>query len=596
MSILHDINACLARETIEQGLIDPSFLRSYRSALIPGWDFIEDLQGVDQPGNGIWRTPHLDVRQFFDANETKPLGMFENVGAVHDIEARLWRLLKIFPDPFDHRHIPRPNGTFRKSPEAEAQKDIFGPLLRVGEGPERGSLVEVIIGCSPRDIAKFYHQLLRSEPHLGGMLLAKKFGEVMHLDPDIVGRPLCSTFSSRNNYLPGFFACVLLAEMQRLAHNVCSQIVYSFFDDGSEATIAKVVQACLRYQKKENTRRRSSELYKPYITQQMLHAPFQTRLHQSGLKSDPDLGLQQVYITSRELLRELMQYGEPLVDFITGLDSSSPSPGLAKNMQAHIEWLPNRTAKQSSQARSPANGMRFWGMDWYDHAVLGITQIHYAARNWNRQYCPDNPWPLQTSESSWGLQQAIARIPYCWLETINSKAFVCEATKLYRAKERNSKGRKADPIINNADKLPAGDVIQLDEGEKLIATLAVFDDPTTKIKDPAVTGARKQAADTPPDGYPGYSAQYRPHLWLDRADDDIGFWIGREREICSSLCPLADLKISSLKATIAYQALLTNIKRYRDTPPSISAKVAQNLAMTPSSFAADPMHIRKLGR
>jgi len=563
---------------------------------MPGWDFIENLKAVDQPCNGIWRTTHLDVRQFFDANETRSLGMFENVGTVHDIEARLWRLLKIFPDPFDHRHIPLPNGTFGKSPEAEEQDDIFAPLLSVGEGPERGSLVEVIIGCSLRDIARFCQQLLRSEPQLGSMVLAKRFREVRHLDPEIVGRPLASTVSSRNNYLPGFLACVLLAEMQRLAQNVCSQIVYSFFDNGSEATIAKVVQACLRYQKKENTRRQSSELYKPWITQQMLHAPFQTRLHQSGLNSDPDLGLQKVYITSRELFRELMQHGEPLIGFITGLDPSSPSPGLAKNMQAHIDWLPNRMAKQNSQARAPANAMRFWGMEWHDHAVLGLAQIHHAARKWNRQYCPDNPWPLQTSESSWGLQQAIARIPYCWLETIKPKAFEYEATKLFRAKERNSTGRKADPIIKQAVTLPADDVIQLDDGEKLIATLAAFDDPTTKIRDRAVMSARKQAAETPPDGYPGYSAQYRPHLWLDRANDDVGFWIGREREICSSLCPLTDLKISSLKATIVYQALLTNIERYRDAPPSISAKVAQNLAMTISSFAADPIHIRKLGR
>lgn len=596
MSILYDINACLARETIEQGLTDSSCLGSYRSALMPGWDFIEDLKVVDQPYNGIWRTPHLDVRQFFDANETRPLGMFENVGTVHDIEARLWRLLKIFPDPFDHRHIPLPNGTLGKSPEAGEQDDIFAPFLSVGEGPERGALIKAIIGCSPRDVARFCHQLFRSEPQLGRMVLAKRFREVMHLDPEIVERPLTSTFSSRKNYLPGFFACALLAEMQRLAQNVCSQIVYSFFPDGSEATIAKVVQACLKYQKKEKTRCRSSELYKPYITQQMLHAPFQTRLHQSGLNSNPDLGLQQVYITSREILSDFMQCGEPLINFITGLDPSSPSPGLAKNMQAHIDWLPNRRAKQNSQARSPANAMRFWGMDWYDHAVLGLAQIEYAARRWNRQYCPDNPWPLQTLDSSWGLQQAIARIPYCWLETIKPNAFECEATKLYRSKERNSKGRKADPILSNADKSPAGVVRPSDKGEKLIATLAAFDDPTTKIKDPAVTSARKQAAETPPDGYPGYSAQYRPHLWLDRANDDIGFWIGREREICSSLCPLADLKISSLKATVVYQALLTNIDRYRDTPPSISAKVAQNLAMTISSFAADPIHIRKLGR
>lgn len=596
MSILHDINACMARESIEQGLIDSSCLRSNRSALIPGWDFIDDLRAVDQPCNGIWRTPHLDVRQFFDANETKPLGMFENVGTVHDIEARLWRLLKIFPDPFDHRHIPLPNGTFGKSPEAGEQDDIFAPLLSVGEGPERGAFIEAIIGCTPRDIARFCHQLLKSDRQLGSMVLAKKFREVMQLDPKMVGRPLASSISSRNNYLPGFFACVLLTELQRLAQNVCSQIVYSFFDDGSEATIAKVVQACLKYQKKGNTRHRSSGLYKPYITQQMFHAPFQTRLHQSGLDSDADIGLQQVHITSRELFRELMQHGEPLIGFITGQDPSSPSPGLAKNMQAHIDWLPNRTAKQNSLARSPANAMRFWGLNWYDHAVLGLAQIEHAARRWNRQYCPDNPWPLQTSESSVGLQQAIARIPYCWLETIKPEAFECEATKLYRAKERNSKGRKTDPIKNNADQLPAGEAIQLDKGEKLIATLAVFDDPTTKIKDPAVSSARKQAAETPPDGYPGYSAQYRPHLWLDRANDDIGFWIGREREICSNLCPLADLKISSLKATIVYQALLTNIERYRDTPPSIFAKVAQNLGVTLSSFAADPIHIRKLGR
>lgn len=599
MSILDEINACIAREIIEQNRAGANCRARYRTALTPGWDIITNLKEIDQPCRGIWRTPHLDVSQFFAAPDDVPMGMFEEASTACDIEARSWRLLRIFPDPFDYRHRQLPIGILRKSPEAEKQDDIFAPLVREGMGPERGHLVEAIIGSSPREIARFCEELLKIEPQLGSMVLAKKFREAKRLASDVILTPWPRQTSPDRVYIPPFLASVLLAEMQRLAQNVCSQIIVSFFRDGTEATIATVVQKCMSYQKKQDARRKASDLYDPAIAQQIAYAPFQTRLHQFQLSSDPDLGLQRVYDTSRGIFRELARHGEPLVDFITGLHPYSPSPALAKSVSAHVRWLPDRKAKKGSRAHNADNSMRFHGMDWYDHAVLGLAQIHHAAREWNHRYCPENPWPHQTSGSVWGLQQAIARIPYFWLETAHPKAFEREANKLCRARERNSKRCKSDCAPRKAQEPAIDGGLKTDKpakGRRLIDELAVFDDPTVKIKDYQVTRARKRAAEKPPHGYPGYSAQYRPHLWLNHDDDDIGFWIGREREICSSLCPLADLKISSLKATIAYQALLTHIERYRDTAPSLSAKVAQNLAMIPSSYAGDPMHIREQAR
>jgi hypothetical protein len=595
MGILKGIYDCLAREIIEQDLPRSDCQRSYRRALIPGWDFIEDLSAVDAPSMGIWRTAHLEVRQFFDTTETIPLGMFD-VETVQDLEARLWRLLKIYPDPFEHRYEPVPMGLYLKSSEARELQDIFAPLPSSGAGPERGTLIDAVIGSTPQEIARFCFDLTKSDPKLGRLLLTKRFRDAMQLCPDIVDMPWPTYPRFKRKYLPPFQACILLGEMQRLAQNVCSQIQWSFFLDGNEATIAQVSEACLKYQKKRNAKRRASDIYDPCISQVILQAPFQTRLHQFAIRSDQDVGLQQVYATSRELFLALMQHGEPLIDFITGLDQSSPSPGLAKNAQAHVAWLPNRKAKRNSAARNPEHAMLYWGMSWYDHAVLGLAQIHSAARAWNREYYPQNPWPLQGLGSSWSLQQAIARIPYLWLETISPKAFEREAHKLCRARERNSRRGEDDRRTHEeTEEFQGSDPMALEKlnaGEKLIATLAVFDDPNVKIKDRAVTSARNKATERPRHGYPGYSAQYRPHLWIDREHDDIGFWIGREREICSRLCPLADLQLQSLDTHSAYRALLNDVERYREGSPSIRAKVAQNLAMTPSSFATDPMHLR----
>lgn len=58
--------------------------------------------------------------------------------------------------------------------------------------------------------------------------------------------------------------------------------------------------------------------------------------------------------------------------------------------------------------------------------------------------------------------------------------------------------------------------------------LSIFDDEHVTIKEREVTRAKSIAVKVPPAEIPGYTAQYRPHLWFDQCNDDIGFWIGRE--------------------------------------------------------------------
>ena len=126
--------------------------------------------------------------------------------------------------------------------------------------------------------------------------------------------------------------------------------------------------------------------------------------------------------------------------------------------------------------------------------------------------------------------------------------------------------------------------------EELWAAGSIFDDQSATIKERDVKATMELASKTPPAGMPGYTAQYRPSLWFNRIDDDIGFWVGRELASRQEPFRNTGTSLTTRSAKELREIILSDIDRYRNCSPGIAATVNQNLAMTFGPFASDPQH------
>jgi len=570
--------AAAAREEIERNQLGGSDLYRQQNALIYGWDCISDLARVDPPPGGVWRTRHFEPRLFFPDVDDAPLGMFEGAESSDDLYTRLWRLLRIFPDASDWRD---------EDFETKAP-DIFAKLDD-SVIAHRDQFLTALFGHPLRDHADFMSELLRDDPELGKLVLEKRYSEAIVRDPEILDRPWPAAVRNRWNdnnldFLPPFIHALLIGELQRLAQNDCSHIALSFFEDGSEASLAATAKVCTGFQKRSNQALPAREIYGECIVGMIGLAPFQTSALQPSrsllLRYDSDAAVKDALIKSWHLSNIIAARGRPLIDFVCGLHSRSPSPLLAESVAQHLDRSPDRATKNGSFAHRAGFATTYWGLDWLTHAYMGLSQLAVAAAEYNKKFRPQGPVLRQNANTKIGrpigLRQSIARIPYFWLETTNAAAYRNASEKLAETCTRNANTRKRYAKTSS-------EISKVFEDWE---PSSVFDDQVATIRETEVALAMRSAQHAPHPGMPGYTAQYRPHLWLDDENDDIGFWIGRERQSDSS--PLSNTLKASCKAQRAF--ILADIDRYRETSPSIAARVNQNLAMTINAFATDPQH------
>ncbi|MGY6637950.1 MAG: hypothetical protein ACXIUO_12520 [Erythrobacter sp.] len=603
MTFLEDIHACALRTRIEEMSIDPSNLIYARSALIAGWDYIPDRRKVVPPTNGVWRTPHFDPSTFFSDSETVPAGIVTSATTVPEIETDFWRLLMIFPDPVDHRYEVTSDGKIQKSDLTKGHEDAFKPISFQDGGSQRDQYIREIIGHSVHDIANFCQFILQQHPEVGKLIMAKRFREALASLPELETMDWHKRAIRARARVRPFFACVLLAELQRLAQNVCAHIRLSYFPDGRQVSIATFKTECNKFQKKENQRCKAEKIYAPCISKTIAWAMFQTRLHQFTITKDRDAAVDAVNRTTKYLFNEIVKGGEPLIDHVSGISHRSPAPELAKSAAAHVSLLPGKVERGGYKRHHRASASTYWGKDWFMHAAIGLCQIRDAAEVWSRQHYPKRSWK-SSSECYGGLRCYIARIPFFWLETINPLAFLDEALVIRKQKMR-SPGRRSKPTHQSKAKLKRPSVdcrvgmplpeiceeFDRDAFSDIQELIAIFDDPDTRIKEKQVEEARKEGGKFPKRGMPGYSAQYRPHLWLDNENDDIGFWIARENEHRIGNYFKTRPGGASLTASKRSSMLLAQTEHFGKHKPSLEAKVCQNLAMIIGPFAADPIHM-----
>lgn len=594
-----------ARERIIRQQVQNDELQLWPQALIAGWDSVADLGAIDPPNGGVWRTPHFDPAQFFGGVGEAPLGIFEGVASPDDLSARIWRLIRILPDATDERLGVEDFGRQCWEDEQNAsEKDIFA--TRTDEPiTHRDHFIASIFGHSLRDHAEFLFDLRHKEPELGALVLKKRFVDALALDIDLLKRPWPSSvrrrWASENlDYLPPFAHAMLVADCQRLAQNVCSQIAASYFESGKEANLAATAKECGRYQKLSDRARPASITYDAAIAAQIDMQPFQSLAviapGSTLLNGDADLATNQTLSSAHRLHKNFVTYGRTLTDFVSGDHDASPSALLAKGLMNHLDRAPDRKAKGGSLAHRGDFTATYWGMNWLTHSYVGLWQLARFAELYNKQWRPQGPRISQRANSAVGrrvgLIQSIARIPYFWLETTNPSAFRMTSEKLAKSSIANALTRAVRTReVAAGIKLSAIEREAIaDELKDRYEVLSIFDDEHVTIKERDVTRAKSIAVKTPPAGMPGYTAQYRPHLWFDQCNDDIGFWIGRELGSRHGpfRSPVTNETTPSAKALRGI--ILSDIYRYRNCAPGIAAKVNQNLAMTFGAFASDPQH------
>ena len=373
-----------ARERIVRHHLSGEDLHRLPHALIRGWDYIVDLSEIDPPNGGVWRTPHFIPGPFFDDPEKAPVSMFEGIASLDDLYARVWRLIRVLPDEADEQSGDDDGeAEFCTSGKNTLEKDIFASG-NAGRIAHRDHFLASIFGHPLRDHAEFLFDLRAKEPELGDLILQKRFGEASSFDPRLLDRPWPSSVQRRwrgenFDYLPPFAHAWLVAELQRLAQNVCSHAAVSYFSNGAEATLASTVRQCTRFQKKSNRAVPAHLIYDEAIADQIGMAPFQTLAVQCSpsalLNNDSGLAVRETVSAAAGLFNNMINYGRPLVDFVAGDHSRSPSPDLARGLTHHLDRVPERKAKKGSMAHRGDFTATYWGMNWLTHAYVGLWQL-----------------------------------------------------------------------------------------------------------------------------------------------------------------------------------------------------------------------------
>ena len=374
--------------------------------------------------------------------------------------------------------------------------------FRAGDGPDKfvvssmaancgraEPLVE-LVGHSPRDLAIYLDDLRLRDRAVFDRVIAKDFKGAVALRPAIANDPwpdrVCSLWvEPEANYLPPFLVAVLYAEMARLAVNQAGLLTMAF-DEGialsTRRFLPRVPLAGGRHQ--------------PYAIKRAIEMlPFQSiALSAPGTilqRGDAEAAAAWAKVCAASLSVTAVERN--------GLDIAPTMPKQAKATARDFAaspafWLEQRNDHGWSRQNRPAATL--WGLDWRQHASVGLVEIMMTARDWNRRCRTGGPKLASVSlrRVSW----AIATINYAWIAESNP------AAALWLLTQTQGKEEDALPLVSGPFAM----------------------DGTLKAKsgDTLRKNAIALVADRPKPGELGYTARYQSHLWLNNRGDDIAHY------------------------------------------------------------------------
>ncbi|KTF68980.1 hypothetical protein ACNFJ7_02850 [Sphingomonas sp. HT-1] len=558
MTIIDDVTAAVAQAGFDDG-IDPS--AGYRC----GWDYwIAGQPATD--GCGIARTTHrlpIDL-------EKLPHGAVAIVDGnmtISQLVASLWRQCLIRPDD---REELKPNPFAVSS----ASKNYA-----------RLQHLVTLIGHSPHDLALYLADLRLRNGTLFHRVLAKDFKGALALSPTIAEDPWPDLVREQwvkpeTDYLPPFLVAVLYAELARLAVNQAGLLAMAF-DEGAELSTRRFLPRVPL----------ASTAHQPFAIKRAI----EMLPYQSIALSAPGTVLQRGDAEAAAAWAKVCAASlTAAAEELDGIDVAPATPKQAKALARDFEsspafWLEQRNGHGWSRQNRPAATR--WGLDWRQHASVGLLEIMMTAQDWNERYRPEGPRLASMSlrRVSW----AIATINYAWVAESNP------AAALWLLMQTQGKKEDALPLVfgpfgmDHALEAKSGDTLR----KKAMAMIA----------------------DRPRPGELGYTARYQAHLWLNDRGDDIAYYrhyqwdaiVGYIRakkgilpEVLQDTSRVPEEVVAVLGRTHGvspnYGGLGHNQLPFAPMTDDIAAaRGAQNVGMMISPLSTDPMRempSRKLGQ
>ncbi|MET3438613.1 hypothetical protein [Sphingomonas sp. 1185] len=463
MSIIDEIAAAVAQAGLDDG-IDPSV------GLRCGWDYWVPGQPLTD-GCGIARTPHrlpIDL----DPLPEGAVAIIDGTMTAAQLVGSIWRQIMIRP----------------RDPRAAMGHDQFAVSSMAAHCGRAEHLV-TLVGHSPRDLAIYLDDLRLRDRAVFDRVIAKDFKGAIALRPTIADDPWPDRVRAlweapEADYLPPFLVAVLYAELARLAVNHDGLLVMAF-DGGIELSTRRFVP-------------RVPLAGGPHQPSAIKRA-IEMLPYQSIALSAPGTILQRGDAEAAAAWAKVCAASlSAMAEEREGLDIAPATPqqakAIARDFEAHPAfWLEQRNDHGWSRQNRPA--ATYWGLDWRQHASVGLVEIMMTAQDWNRR-CRPGGRKLSTMSMrrvSW----AIATISYAWMTENNPAAAVWLL--------RQAQGKNEDPL-GAFSPFAMDDILKEKSGNTL----------------------RKKAlalvADRPKPGELGYTARYQAHLWLNDRGDDIAHY------------------------------------------------------------------------
>ena len=454
-----------------------------------GWDYSSEPEGSLYDEWGMFRAPHLGILAGLsrDAYPGSPL-LYPGM-SVSEIESGLYRQCRIMPATPGSGSIPSSaDYAIDDDPDYE---------------PDREWIFQVLIGHTPRDLARLLHVYNRKHPRVGKFLFAKDFRSAFALAPELLtqeGWPdEVTRFWQKSNMrriLAPASALSAHAELARLSMNDRAMCAMSYRDDGILMTMHQGIDSITAGPNSEAFTANQAQ-----INRLLEMMPLQTTILLpptcAFANRDPFLGKAWSLAAASHLPQILFECDDKLPEMLRGT-CDFEARLTQDNLRAHpAAWFEKHGRETAWAQKRP--GLTLWSLDRQQNVAVNLIEIS--------RFCEAASLPLSGARntsfsyrtSKKDLANLIKALALVWLIDARPAAAVPITEELLTGlKDRN--------------------------GLKTVFDDDMLDD-IWRRKDfgrrACKTGQEKADKRRNP-GQRGFSAQGNPHLWYGDDGDDVG--------------------------------------------------------------------------
>ena len=453
-----------------------------------GWDYSSEPSGSLYDEWGMFRAPHLGILAGLsrDAYPGSPL-LYPGM-SVSEIESGLYRQCRIMPG----------------EPKAESIPSSADYAIENGpdDEPDREWIFEVLIGHTPRDLARLLHVYNRHDPRVGKLLFAKDFRAAFTLAPELLTREgwpseVTRFWKKRNmrRILAPANALSAHAELARLSMNDRAMCAMSHRDDGIFMTMHQGIDSITAG---PNSKAFTANQFQTDRLLEMIPLQTTVLLPPTRVFAERDclMGGAWSLAAASHLPQILLECGNELPDILRGT-SEFETRLTQDNLRAHpAAWIEKHGREAAWAQKRPA--VTLWSLDRQQNVAVNLIEISRFCDAASLPFPGARNASVSYRTSKKDLANLIKALALMWLVDARPAAAV--------------------PIT---EELRTG--LQDRNGLKTVFDDDMLDD-IWRRKDfgrrACKTGQEKADKRRSP-GQRGFSAQGHPHLWYGDDGDDV---------------------------------------------------------------------------